>query len=327
MRLYRLEVHPRASWVTPWQADTLSGMLCWALARTEGSDELVRCVLQPALEGNPPFVLSDAFPGGMLPMPSSFRTQNWPADVRKAVGGARWLRVADFGDFQRTGQLRPEMAVLEDPILTASALHNSISRSSGTVGGGGNLFAQTERALRPGFATLDVYARVDPGWEGRLLGLFHLLSRSGFGADASTGKGDFEISGGLTPASELDASEGAAAGFVVLSTFQPAKADPTDGAWETFTKYGKLGAGFGLENVFKRPTLMLKAGAVFRGESRGFVGRAIPAAELLAPETVDTLKQSGVSPVQLAFGVVVPAAVGLTDNPGGPPSDELYRRS
>ena len=34
--LHRITLTPRSPWRTPWQADTLFGMLCWACARAEG---------------------------------------------------------------------------------------------------------------------------------------------------------------------------------------------------------------------------------------------------------------------------------------------------
>jgi hypothetical protein len=94
---------------------------------------------------------------------------------------------------------------------------------------------------------------------------------------------------------------------VVLSTFQPAATDPTDGAWEAFTKYGKLGPDFGLENVFKRPMILFRPGACFRSlPARGWMGRAIPMKELLAEDIVGHLNGRGAAVVHWAFGLCVP---------------------
>jgi len=246
-------------------------------------------------------------------MPAISRSMTWPLEIKKKVSKAKWIFSDGFAAFQRSGTIDIERAVADDPIVENVALHNSISRNSGTVSGGGRLFSQSEWSLRPGFDTLDIYARIQPEWPERLLDLFHLLARDGFGADASTGRGEFEVIGGFEPADELDGIEPAASAFVVLSTFQPGRHDPTDGMWEAFTKYGKLGTGYGLENVFKRPTIMLKPGAVFRGVSRPFVGRAIQADELLAPDVVGTLEAQGVRPAQLAFGLAVPAVLASTE--------------
>ena len=90
-----------------------------------------------------------------------------------------------------------------------------------------------------------------------LLRLLQELAGWGFGADRSAGKGQFRLEGQLEPANALDGPADAG-GCVVLSTFQPAADDPTDGAWDAFTKYGKLGPDFGLENVFKCPMILLR---------------------------------------------------------------------
>ena len=112
---------------------------------------------------------------------------------------------------------------------------------------------------------MTVYARVEAGFAELFWRLVQELAHWGFGSDRSAGKGQFRLDSQLEPANDLDAPA-EADGCVVLSTFQPAATDPTDGAWEAFTKYGKLGPDFGLENVFKRPMIVFRPGACFRGQ-------------------------------------------------------------
>jgi len=321
MRLYRLRLRIHSPWLTPWQSDTLAGLLCWALARTEGADVLQREILGPAAAGQPPFVLSDAFPHGLLPVPALLRAATWPADARKTVKRARWLPVEDFQCFQKGALpplecLRSNADVLQ-PVLN---LRNKLDRISGTTGGAGEggLFSVRETYLarawlkpdgqpeRP--AELEVYARVKTGFERRLAGLMLELSQSGFGADVSVGKGQFSLATqGLEPAPELDDVPDAD-GCIVLSTFQPAAGDPVDGAWETFIKYGKLGPDFGLENVFKRPLVLFRPGACFRGHApQPWVGRSVPMAELLAPDAATALAARNTNVMHLAFGLALPA--------------------
>ena len=107
----------------------------------------------------------------------------------------------------------------------------------------GELFVADTWTLRGATSTLDVYVRTTEDYLPRLTTLIERLSQTGFGADVSTGKGEFEV---VEPPTEETLFDQAAAndGCVVLSTFQPAADDPVDGSWETFTKYGKLGCGF-----------------------------------------------------------------------------------
>src|SRR5207248_9285065 len=85
MNLSRFRLVPESPWRTPWQSDTLAGLLCWMCARTEGDAVLRRQIIEPALEGRPPFVLSDAFPGDWLPLPAAIRLLDSPVQHRTPV--------------------------------------------------------------------------------------------------------------------------------------------------------------------------------------------------------------------------------------------------
>jgi CRISPR-associated protein Csm4 len=305
VKLYRLRLRPTSPWRTPWQSDTLSGMLCWAAVRRDGPDVLAREILQPALAGEPPFVLSDAFPGDWLPIPMTVRLQDWPADERKALKRARWLKTEVFARAQRGEALVASDLVSEHGIHSFVQLRNTIGRTSNTTSDGGGLFGDRLYAV-DGQDELAVYVRVADGFEDRLLTLFRELEQVGFGSDNSIGKGQFEIATGLEPQTEIDSLPDAN-GSIVLSTFQPAPADPIDGYWDSFTKYGKLGPDFGIENVFKRPLVMLRPGATFRPKvAKGWVGRAIPMNHLLSQEVVSSLNGRGTAIIHSAFGLAVP---------------------
>ncbi|MBI2190701.1 MAG: hypothetical protein HYU36_01795 [Planctomycetes bacterium] len=308
MKLYRLGLRPTSPWRTPWQSDTLSGMLCWAAARRDGPDVLARDILQPAAAGRPPFVLSDAFPGDWLPIPMTVRLQPWSAGERKAVKRARWLPPDAFRRVQRGEPLAASDLVAEHGIHSFVQLRNTIGRTSNTTSDGGGLFGDRLYALN-GTAELSVYARVAGGFEQRLLALFRELEQTGFGSDSSIGKGQFEVASDLETQPDLD-SVLDPNGVFVLSTFQPGPTDPTDGYWESFTKYGKLGPDFGLENVFKRPIVMLRPGAWFRALPRQVIGRAVPMGDMLAPEAIAQLSARGIDVCQFAFGLTVPAKLG-----------------
>jgi hypothetical protein len=60
--------------------------------------------------------------------------------------------------------------------------------------------------------------------------------------------------------------------------------------------------------VFKRPQLMLEAGACFQSQNgrRGWYGRLIPSEQLLPDSTRQTLLVEGKAPVQPAFALAVP---------------------
>jgi CRISPR-associated protein Csm4 len=313
MKLYHLRLRPVSSWMTPWQSDTLSGALCWAMARTLGEETLRREILEPALRNRPPFVLSDAFPGDLLPVPAALRLREWPVEHRKAMKRARWLLPETFRA-ARSGQTFDSAEIPTDsPFLSGERLRNTLSRTSDTTGEEGSLFSCEEFVLntRPSCFKeqdyLTVYARAADGYESRLKLLFKLLARTGFGADTSTGRGQFEVASDLEPAEGMEEAEYSANGVVVLSTFQPAVHDPTEGCWELLTKHGKVGPDFGLENVFKRPLILMRPGACFRCEvTRPYLGRAVPMDDLLAEADAARLRGMNADILHYAYGLAVP---------------------
>jgi CRISPR-associated protein Csm4 len=311
MNLFRVRIIPESPWRTPWQSDTLFGLLCWMCARTEGDDVLRREVIEPALDGRPPFVLSDAFPGDWLPVPAVVRLVDWPVGARKTVKRARWLAAEAFRGVQ--GGEQPALAelVAAAGVREYTQLRNNLSRASNTTAQGGGLFPTEEAVLgtdleeRP-LEYLTVYVRVAEGFIEHFSQLLKESASWGFGADRSAGKGQFRLGSELEPTDHLDVPAGAD-GCVVLSTFQPAATDPTDGAWEAFTKYGKLGPDFGLENIFKRPMILFRPGACFRApRPQGWLGRAVPMRELLAPDVTAHLEGRGAAVIHGAFGLCLP---------------------
>ncbi|MEI9479639.1 MAG: hypothetical protein WCO26_24135, partial [Deltaproteobacteria bacterium] len=65
---FRFDVRPLSPGGTPWQSDTIMGLMAWAVALNEG-ESAIREFLEPFLAGDPPFVVSDGFPSGLLPNP------------------------------------------------------------------------------------------------------------------------------------------------------------------------------------------------------------------------------------------------------------------
>jgi CRISPR/Cas system CSM-associated protein Csm4 (group 5 of RAMP superfamily) len=276
-------------------------------ARSEGDTVLRQQIIEPALVACPPFVVSDAFPGDWLPVPAALRLLDSPPERRKEIKRSRFLSRQSFVRIQR-GELPTLADVIHGSgVREYTQLRNAISRSSNKTMDGGGLFPTRESVLDKDVNCLTVYARVESNSLELFWHLVQELERWGFGSDRSAGKGQFRLDSQLEPANDLADTAGHADGCLVLSTFQPAAADPIDGAWEAFTKYGKLGPDFGLENVFKRPMIVFRPGACFRGQpARGWMGRAIPMHELLAEDVIGCLNGWGASIVHWSFGLCVP---------------------
>ena len=313
MKLQSIKIRPRSPWRTPWQADTLVGALCTTCARCFGIDVLREKLIDPMRAGTPPFVLSDAFPGDLLPIPHALRLLELPqgADA-KAVKRAKWIAVDDFRK-ACLGEAPPIDAYLPDPVHYEVSRHNSLSRDSGGSLEDGGLFARPDTMLAQGADALTVYFRaVDKSSTELLLDLLHELSLTGFGADIATGRGQFDIEGDPVGVKKIDEPIKGANAVIVLSTFQPCATDPTIGCWETFPKFGKIGPGLGLTDVRKNTMLLLRPGACFASTTvRSFVGHAISMDRMLSRESFEDLRSRDIEIIHPAFGLTVPARLEL----------------
>ena len=304
--LVRLKLKPLGVWTTPWQADSLLGSLACAWARSRGQDALRRDFLDPWLANEPLFVISDAFPVDALPAPANLPLWDWPPKKRKTVKKLHWVTPADFADVQHGKQPSLEISP-EVSIRNHVRLRNAVSRISNTAGEGGELFEVPFSNLSETDAGLTIFARACNGGLEILMESLEMLGRTGYGADTSVGHGGFELNGGPTPCPELDDVPGADA-FISLSTSQPAADDPTDGFWRVFVKYGKLAPEFHSIAVFKRPQVMLEAGACFHthGSPKPFYGASIGPERLLSKNACESLAARSIHPVQAAFALAVP---------------------
>lgn len=321
--IYRIRIRPLGPWRTPWQADTLTGLLCWMCVRTEGETVLRKEILEPMLAGEPPFVLSDAFPGDLLPIPAATRLADWPVELRKSVKRAAWLRPDAFVRACNGEPLDASDLVIDSPIAEYDHTRNTLSRMNDTTGMEGALFTLQEYRLNysagiSGWGDgLSIYVRVRPRARELLLYLFDELACVGFGADVGIGKGAFGFPNGVPELEPVDLFQSDRRSgdktLIVLSTFQPGPEDPTRGVWESFVKFGKLGPGLSGRGVEKRPLVLLRPGACFiaPSEARPYLGRAIPMEEILPAEITDDLRSQGVEVVHPAFGLTITANLRL----------------
>jgi CRISPR-associated protein Csm4 len=301
MKLYRIKLRPLSAWRTAWQSDTVAGLLCLMVSRFDGADTLREEILRECEAGHPPFVLSDAFPLDYLPVPEIARLSL--KGESKKLKRAVLLTRESFLRSQRGEALSGEDLLSDEIICRTSHLHNTLDRRSDTTGAAGSLFSVTDffAALPEEEFFLSIYARVRDDYLERLRELFGRLAQNGFGADISTGKGQFELISDLEDASWLDKLCNSdpveeRKGVVVLSTFQPAESDPVDGVWESFVKFGKVAPDFGDDQVFKPPMLMFRPGACFKTNSaKGFLGGMV------------TVSRVGTTEIkQLCYGLAVP---------------------
>ncbi|MFH1140679.1 MAG: RAMP superfamily CRISPR-associated protein [Chloroflexota bacterium] len=311
MTLFRLRLEPRGPYATPFLADTLMGHLCWAAVRTGGEPVLTE-ILESARAGQPKLVLSDGFPGDLLPMPvlpptpipqGSVATQRARFLEEKKRRQAKWVVKEDFQRILQGERIPPKDLSSDDKKqlpATRGVLKNTINRNTGATPDneqGGGLYELQETFQ----SQVTVYAQVAAGYERTLKVLLAYLAETGYGKRKSIGYGALAGPPVLEPFSGFGGpSSQDANAFVSLSTFVPAQHNPTDGYWQLVVKYGKLGEEFALSGMpFKKPLIMLRAGAVFRDSPvRDHYGRIV--------DGISYLPQDMARVVQYALALPVP---------------------
>lgn len=318
--LYRISLRPLTAFATPLRGDTLFGQCAWFLRQARGESFLRDCLVGYR-EGHPFLVLSDAFPQGYLPRPCvplhllGFDLSR--QEMRKQIKGRRWLPVSALHQpmvqwhhhlchsaelaaaLQRPGQCDAD-PVWTQLWLESPRTHNSLNRMSNTTGKGEG-FAPYDRNLRwyhPGLV-LDIYAVIDARLSAADL---HLLLESmgqfGYGKEASSGLGKFEVVGcdpWLAPAQPT------ANTWLTLAPCAPQQGDwrVQDCYYEVHVRFGRHGvqAAQSVQTPWKNPVMMADSAAIltparYTAETY-FVGQGIDGISLKLPDTV----HQGYSPV------------------------------
>lgn len=228
---------------TPLAGDTLFGQLCWALREASGEAELTH-QLAGYTQGQPWLVVSDGFPAGYLPkptLPQHFEPQRDPGE-RKAAKKRRWIPASRTGETLATllaTAVGDAAAYGQSPLFAVQA-HNTLNRLTGTTGE--NEFApySQPQTCHAAGQRIDIYLvldadRVTADQAGQLLSA---IGASGFGRDASTGLGKFNVER-LVAASF--ASSGSANACWTLAPCAPQGQgfDGEQSYWRVLTRFGR----------------------------------------------------------------------------------------
>ncbi|MCF6265490.1 MAG: hypothetical protein L3J57_02970 [Desulfuromusa sp.] len=280
MTIYRYKIKPHSAFATPMRSDTLYGQLLCAAAELNGESGVETLITQ-FKENNPPIILSSAFPAGKLPMPvlpgikrTQFKklaseTMFDDLSKHKRFRQKRFLSTTDW--MQLAGQMsslklyQHDTQKPEDNSETTNkqdqdarrTMHNCIDRNTNRVVEGG-LYSEEAHYFKPDF-TYDLYVKTaDSDLFERLL---NHVATVGFGADASSGKGQFEFAKDEAFDDTMFNHQGNA--VMNLSVCIAEETEQFSGTWNLFTKLGKVWSGFGETNPFKKPLIAFTEGSVF----------------------------------------------------------------
>ncbi len=296
MALHRYTIEPLSAFATPLRSDTLYGHLLWRAAERHGPDK-PRELIDAFAGGQPPFKLSSAFPAGFLPLPALPPIPRARFRDRFASGGGNHLlealqhykafRKSSFVHFDTLRSLAENLSQErlfaawckdrsafysgKDRLVTTDQAHNSIDRQNGKVLAEGGLHFTPATWYAPG-EKLDLYVETEtPSLFEELL---DELARTGYGADRTTGKGQFRF----VRDADFDPLAWPQQGNAQLLLSLTAAETMTHiaGSYNVTVKHGRAWSGFGERNPFKKPFLALTEGAVMTGlPDRGFLLRNI----------------------------------------------------
>jgi CRISPR-associated protein Csm4 len=285
------------------RSDTLFGALCWGIRWTHGEPALLD-VLRACEEGDPPFVLSSAFPfaeGGngvtyFLPRPLSWSPAKMAQSV-EAYGDEKRLRKAVFCSLSLFRQIvsgRPPaagsfaaprggcLAAPGEPmpqIETLDVDRNTINRVTGAVQEG-RLFFGEETGIGSGGAYFLIRLR-DGAMRPQIESALRFIEDRGIGGDASVGRGQVRIR--IEEGDLVDENPGASH-RLTLSLLHPSPRDREhlaasvgQSAYRLAKRKGRVESLYApTEQPWKSTLVMLAEGSVFPRDGDRIVYGAAP---------------------------------------------------
>jgi CRISPR-associated protein Csm4 len=267
MNTLKFTLRPLSAFATPLAGDTLLGQLCWA-ARERFGETRLRELLDGYVDGRPFLVVSDGFPSGLLPKPTApdFALGLTAADPaqRKQVRTHRWLLAG--GADQPIARWMNQITASEAErslVLT----QNTINRHTGTTGEGQFAPRQVERSFFGAEARIDVYTVIDERLSADMLRrLVSDVGNHGYGRDATTGLGKFEVEETVEATRPQQASHH----WLTLAPCQPNPEElVAEGCYYApLTRFGRHGNIAAVTaRPFKRPLLMIATGALLQSRN------------------------------------------------------------
>lgn len=328
MKLYEITIKPKSAFGTSIKGDTLFGHFCWQAAHDDSllDGGLEKCLAR--YDEKPFTVFSSAVPKRTLEhktiyyLPKPEHPVFMPSapdistkakmEARKELKKKKWLKLenqnlvlspkdrllSDEDIIKELGQeLEPESLRLAEKgvhkhiIMDFSQPHNSINRMTQTTGKGDFAPYSTDSFFFYPDMELAVFVLVDENVTSieQIRQGIERIGQAGFGRDASTGMGRFEIN---EEYDELEPDFKNADACYSLAPCVPAKGEFSLTFFSPFVRYGKHGDMLARsENPFKRPVIMAGEGAIFIPDDRAaleklWIGSAVRNVSFLKPETV-----------------------------------------
>lgn len=282
MVYHRITITPMGPMSTAWISGTVWGHMAWAIRYVEGEQAFAAWMAE---QETSPWLFSSQMPENMLPKPllkPAERESEKPSlekfDSIKKIRKLRYIPEALFlslKDRMIEKLLRKGLEAHSGggpPVLKpVHFFHNRIDRQTGRTPQSGGLFVENAKWAGKD-RSFQIFAATGQNCGDRLHRLLEFISRSGFGANASTGRGAFRFA--IQEETQLFAGAGARAMSLSHGIITPEMRNPR---YQQHTHFGKLGGHFaaGAYSPFKYPILMAQPGATFDPAGKAPFGRLL----------------------------------------------------
>lgn len=328
MKLYEITIRPLSGFGTPLKGDTLFGHFCWQAAYDPGLAKGGLEKALAVYDKKPFAVFSSAFPkfekegfNYVLPRPDIplswlFQKQGMSREEQykkqKDLKARKWMYLTEglLLELSKIAFL-DEAQVISDALSIGLAeqarmiekaghggfitqfayTHNSINRLTQTTGGGEFAPFLMESTYYYPEAELALFVLIDEEMTDiqRVVSGLESVGRFGFGRDASTGMGRFEVC--ESDEAQIKRPDNANACYT-LAPCVPEKSRFQHMYFSPFVRFGKHGDRLATAgNPFKNPVVMADEGAVLIPEDktvfdRGYIGTAVSGVSKAEPGTV-----------------------------------------
>lgn len=268
MTLIRANIEICSRLRTPLRGDTLWGHVACGVANHEGEDGIQAFCNMPH-----PFVISSAFPHGMLPKPllpaeentEEFKSKQDYTEFKKKKK-QKYCSASEFLDVN-------PIVGCESGFVSESSTHVSISRETGTALDE-MLFSVDEMwpDSKNGTVLMDIYISSHDSLE-RVEELLSWAFEFGFGADSTTGAGKVK----LLKVDYIAPKKAKYGRYLALGPFISDADVLDDLRASTFLRKGKIGGVLAHElSPYKKSIIMYEEGATFRKtKEMEYVGRLL----------------------------------------------------
>jgi CRISPR-associated protein Csm4 len=275
MKLYKFEIKIKSAFATIPKGDTFFGQFCWQIVQNFGSDKLDEFLTD--YKTNPFAIISDILPQNSIKKPqisNSLFGIEFDPTKRKEIKAKNIIKIEDLkkNNFIYDKSFIENFTHFEKSFswLESIVVRNSINRLTSTTDKGFDPFANHRYDFKEIDATFyllkDDRLSID---EAKML--FEQIGKTGFGKDATIGRGKFKIVN--VEEFTFDCSDSNA--LITLSPSILSKQGFEKAWYEVFTRYGKHGNYLAHSLVWKNPILMADSFALVKSPSKLYIGQAL----------------------------------------------------